>query len=57
MNIATEVVSSGSKGDIQKGCWMNGPPDEAAAALSIAIRAVAAARPNEGVAIIIRRAE
>ena len=55
--IRTEVVSSGSKNDIQKGCWMKGPPEEAVAALGIAVRAVAHMRPREGVAIIIRRVE
>lgn len=53
--IHTKVVSSGSKNNLRKDCWMNGPSEEAVAALGIAVRAVAHMRPREGVAIIIRR--
>lgn len=56
MRIDIEVVSSGSNDAIQKGCWMNCPPDETPAALTIACNAVQWARRGEGVAVIIRRA-
>jgi hypothetical protein len=54
--IDIEVLSSGSRGGLQKGCWMHGPPEEVGTALEIACRSVQSARPKEGVAVIIRRA-